>query len=234
MLKSLLDILFPPVCPLCEERLSADTPGFCRPCTSGFELERIKGPVCGVCGSPFRSTTGEDHPCGACLIERRPFKKALSAFMYNGTVLEAVHEFKYNDRVTLAPPLARLLIELAGSLKARPDIVIPVPLHKKRLKMRGFNQSLLISRLIARALHARLDYSTLKKTVETAPQVGLDRDSRRENVKGAFSVTDKTGLKGRRVLLVDDVYTTGSTIGECAKALKKTGAEVYALTLARA
>jgi ComF family protein len=113
------------------------------------------------------------------------------------------------------------------------DVVIPVPLHKQRLKERGFNQSLLLAREVARVFGLEVDYRSLKRIRPTRPQVDLKPDERKKNVKGAFDVKSPERVRGRRVLLVDDVFTTGATVSECARVLKKAGAEVYVLTLAR-
>jgi ComF family protein len=113
------------------------------------------------------------------------------------------------------------------------DAVIPVPLHKDRLKKRGFNQSLLLAREVARGFRIEVDYKSLKRTLPTRPQVDLKTDERRKNVRGAFEVKRAERVCGRRVVLVDDVFTTGATVRECSKVLKKAGARVYVLTLAR-
>jgi len=114
-------------------------------------------------------------------------------------------------------------------------LIIPVPLHRRRLKERGFNQSVILAREVARAHSIHLDFETLKRTIHTKPQTGLGRKQRSANVKGAFEVADRERVKGERVVLIDDVYTTGSTVRECARVLVKNGVEeVAVLTLARA
>jgi len=118
--------------------------------------------------------------------------------------------------------------------RIKPDVIIPVPLHVKRLKMRGFNQSLLLARGIRKRLGVRLDYTSLKRVAPTKPQAGLKSADRQANVSGAFTLSNPSVFKYTRVLLVDDVYTTGATAAECSRVLKKAGAEVYVVTLARA
>lgn len=232
MLKSLLDIIFPDVCPFCEEREQQGL--LCKPCNAELDSLRITGPICIVCGLPFASQAASDHTCGKCLKQPMPFVEARSVFKYSGNLREAIHSFKYSQRFILARPFGRMLSDSAASFSGKPDIAVPVPLHKKRLRTRGFNQSLLLARVISKSLSIGLDYLTLRRTRETAPQIELSTDERQKNVAGAFEVENPSAFKGRNVLLVDDVFTTGATVKECAKVLKKAGASVRVLTLARA
>lgn len=232
MLDSVLDVLFPPVCPLCEEDV---TDGFlCAPCSEAFSEDRIAEPFCRVCGAPFINSPGPSHTCAECLKTPPPFKQARSACTYGAGVDEAVRAFKYRGRSILSDALGGFMSGTAASFPERPDIIMPVPLYKKRLQARGFNQSLLLARVISKRLSVRLDYLSLRRTRHTAQQIGLKPDEREKNVAGAFEVSTGTDLRGKRVLLVDDVFTTGATIKECSKVLKKAGAGVYAVTLARA
>lgn len=163
-----------------------------------------------------------------------PFTLARSVYTYEGDILTAVHRFKYGGKIILARPLGQLLAEAAVGLDVRPDIIVPVPLHKRRLRTRGFNQSLLLANEVSRRVDAGLDYLNLRRVIPTKPQISLKAKARERNVAGAFRVEDPVMFKGKKVLLIDDVFTTGATIKACAKALKKAGAEVFALTLARA
>jgi ComF family protein len=150
--------------------------------------------------------------------------------------MTAIHDLKYAGRSHLARSLGPLLASYAASWLGRGDglLVMPVPLHPGRLRERGFNQSLLLARHVASRLEADLDYLSLRRIRFTQPQTRLTGDERKKNVRRAFGVNAKTGLKGRSVLLTDDVATTGSTLNECARALKKAGVkEVYCLVLAR-
>lgn len=235
MLGSLLDIIFPPVCPLCEQGLMDGI--LCADCRGNILSRKIKGPICAVCGIPFIAygDVPEMQPgrlCGRCITEKTPFKEARSAFAYEGAVLKAIHRFKYSGTVTLAGYLGRLASE-GTDFSARPDVVVPVPLHKKRLRKRGFNQSLLLAREVAKKFKADVDYLNLKRVRETDPQINLRIREREDNIKGAFVVKDCAAFRNKTVLLVDDVFTTGATIRECAKTLNGAGAEVYVLTLAR-
>lgn len=232
VLGELLDILFPPLCPLCEEALT-DGP-FCAGCLGSFQSKEISAPICRVCGVPFPKAASAGHTCGECITGDVPFTEARSAFYYDDFVANAIHRFKYRGDVILGGPLGRLALGHAGSFSSRPDLIIPVPLHKKRLQFRGFNQSLLLARELAGSLSIKLDYTNLKRVRLTVPQIELKAEERRKNVSGAFEVRRPEEIKGKKALLVDDVYTTGATIRECSKVLRKAGAEVFVLTIARA
>jgi ComF family protein len=230
MLKALVDIVFPPMCLLCGER--SPEKGFCRFCGGLVEKERINSPMCVICGEPFPSAKGVDHACGRCVEEPPFFTSARSAFVFEGKVLDAVHKLKYGGDTALAGPLAALLS--AVHLPEGLSMVVPVPLHTVRLRERGFNQSLLIARELSRTHGLPLVYDRLKRARDTGQQVGLKAAERKKNVSGAFTLDGGGFFKGRKVLLVDDVITTGATLNECAKMLKKAGAEVAAITVARA
>jgi len=163
---------------------------------------------------------------------------ARSAFTYDGPLLSAIHHFKYNNRTSLAPTLGRLAAKALRGINENYDKIIPIPLHKNRLKSRGFNQSLLLAREILRqeqklSKKPELDYLNLIRQKDTRSQIELKGKAREINVKGAFAVLNKDGFKGKKILLIDDVYTTGATIKECSRMLSDSGAEVFALTLAR-
>jgi ComF family protein len=230
MLKALVDIVFPPMCLLCGERSSKK--GFCDGCGGLVEKERISPPMCIVCGDPFPSSKGVDHACGRCVEEPPCFTSARSAFVYEGKVLDAIHKLKYCGNTSLAGPLAALVNP--AHLPQGLSMVVPVPLHPGRLRERGFNQSLLIARELSRIHALPLVYDRLKRARDTGQQVGLKAAERKKNVSGAFTLDDGGFCKGEKALLVDDVITTGATLNECAKVLKKAGAEVTAVTLARA
>ncbi|MEE8573773.1 MAG: ComF family protein [Thermodesulfobacteriota bacterium] len=230
MLASLLDILMPPLCPLCNSEERA--PDLCGTCLADIKI--ITPPACGVCGTPSISKEGVDYLCGECTAIKRPFVKARSAVYYSGSAIRAIRLFKYHGHFPLIPFLARLCKDMIGSEEGLSDfIVVPVPLHKKRLKERCYNQSLLIANEVAKMLSLKIDPAALIRTRLTTPQVELKGKERRENLRGAFEVTDPAAVKNKKILLVDDVYTTGSTITECSKVLKKAGAETHVLTLAR-
>jgi ComF family protein len=148
-----------------------------------------------------------------------------------------VQKFKYGRRVSLGKPLGQLLAQGCKEfLQECPvDMIIPVPLHPKRLRWRGFNQSILLARQVSRAYNIPLDPFVVYRSKETPPQTQLTEAERRKNMRGVFSLNPQKSIDGKRVLLVDDVYTSGATVNECSRCLRQGGAkEVYVLTLARA
>ena len=234
LLSNLIDIVYPPRCPICLGFIW-DTHPFCKICFLDFHM--IYSPLCPICGRPFLSQAGEDHPCEDCL-RRKPFYKAAAApYLYEGALMTAIHQYKYGPKSFLASSLGPLLAHFAESwVKSSCRLLaMPVPLHLKRLRERGFNQSLLLARHVAGRLHSELDFLSLRRVRYTLPQTGLGKDERRKNVRGAFQLKDPEIVKGKTVLLVDDVATTGNTLNECARVLKKAGCDkVFCLVLARA
>ena len=236
VLTGLVDVIFPPRCLTCGVILERRDPlPFCPACLSGIRI--IRSPLCPRCGVPFPLPEGDDHLCGDCLVTQRPYAVARAAGYYEETLLTAIHLFKYRGRTGIGEVLGRIMADFAGGIwdmKAF-SLLLPVPLHRKRLRERGFNQAAILARALAKRFSLPLDLMTLRREVPTAPQVGLGLEERRANVKGVFAVRKPQNIAGRRVLLVDDVFTTGSTLSECAAVLMQAGAEAVAvLTLARA
>lgn len=236
VLTGIADLVFPPRCAACDALLERHGPlPFCPSCSEGIRF--IRSPLCPHCGVPFPATEGEDHLCGDCLTTERPYAVARSVGRYEETLLTAIHRFKYRSRYGLGKTLGSLMADFAAEIwdmKAF-DLIVPVPLHKKRLKQRGFNQAVLLARSLSKRFAIPLDFTSLKRDLFTPPQVGLGREERSANVRGAFSVSHPERIAGRRILLVDDVYTTGSTLSECSRVLVRQKAEAVAvLTLARA
>ncbi len=237
--RSLLNIVFPPVCPLCQRR-SASARLICAPCEK--ELKRLCAKsVCQVCGHPFvkpmQDSAAFTHTCPACIKERPSFFAARSGFLYNGNLAGAIRRFKYHADTSLAKTLGELSVLSADSLDlSQTDLIVPVPLHKSRLRQRGFNQSLLLAKHLSKTFSIPVDYTSLTRIRNTRPQVKLKGRERRTNMKGAFLIATQTqAFKEKSVLLVDDVYTTGATTAECSITLTRAGAKkVRALTLARA
>lgn len=208
--------------------------GFCGPCWATVQL--FTGSTCSRCGRPFES--GPDHPCAACESRPPAYDRAVAAGPYEGILAQAITLFKYRRKTSLARPLGALL---TGRLAALPpmdiDLVVPIPLHPRRLREREFNQSLLLAQEVSRTDprgRLPLAYQAVARVGWAPPQVELSRSDRLTNVRGAFEVRDPSAIAERSVLLVDDVLTTGATAHECAKALRKAGAAaVYVLTVAR-
>jgi ComF family protein len=236
ILTGIADLIFPPLCITCGAVLKEHTPlPFCPPCTAG--IHAVHSPLCPRCGIPFPAADGEDHLCGECLTTERPYAVARAVGLYEETLLTAIHLFKYRGRIGIGEVLGKIMADFAGGQWDMTvfSLIIPVPLHRKRLRERGFNQSVILAREIAKRFSLPLDFMTLRRELFTAPQVGLGREERLANVRKAFVVGKPEKIAGRRILLVDDVTTTGSTLTECASVLMKAKAEAVAiLTLARA
>ena len=232
--RALLDLLFPPLCHICKAFIpEADDLFICAACLQ--KITYLVTPLCSICGTPFGTEGGLDHVCGACL-KHPPFQVCRSATLFAGPVQELIHRFKYGHRVHLSQPLglltSRALTPFAR--EAAPELIVPVPLHRKRLRQRGYNQSQLIGAVLAKQWRVPLEVGNLRRVRWTEPQTSLDAAERRGNVGGAFAVRDGRRLEGKRVLLVDDVYTTGSTIRACAEPLREAGvAALYVVTVAR-
>lgn len=236
MLKALLDIIFPPRCHNCKTFIpAAGALHLCSPCLE--ECALIGSPLCRKCGVPFLSGAGDDHLCGPCIDEPPPFITARAAAIFDGPVRELIHRLKYNGRFQHRRPLALLASQrLTPYVRDyAPDLLVPVPLHVKRLRQRGFNQAVLLGELLAREWRLPISRANLRRIRWTEPQINLSAAERITNVRGAFIVKNPGLIREKRILLVDDVYTTGSTAAECTRVLMKAGAEsVMVITIARA
>jgi ComF family protein len=193
--------------------------------------------VCPVCGR-FLESAGEEHPCGRCLEARPAFSLHRSCGAYAGTLKDVVLLFKYRRCAPLSGPLARFA---EAALASEPrvwegaDFLVPVPLHRARRRDRGFNQSRLLARELAKGRGTKVLGGALAKSRNAPPQAGLRAAERERNVVGAYVVRRPDRIRGRTLILVDDVTTTGATLRECARVLMQAGAkEVRAITLAQA
>lgn len=232
----LFDLLLPPRCHACRGPLSGGGPlHLCDDCRG--QLTPIDSPLCSCCGIPFATAGGSDHPCGDCLQHPPTYAAARAPFAYDGPVRDLIHRFKYQHQVRLRRPLAQLVAEGLSATVAdwQPDLLVPVPLHPKRLRERGFNQAILLGSYLAKVWRIPLARTALARIRWTVPQIELDHHARAANVRGAFAVADPAVVAGRRILLLDDVLTTGSTVAECSRMLQRTGAAaVYVVACARA
>ena len=219
------------------------SPFLCPACASGFLP--VESPRCSRCGMVFKSRQGEDHVCGECVDSPKRFQIARSAGIYKDTLMAVIHCFKYKGKTQLARPLGALLFTAFINFwdKMSMDLIVPVPLHVNKMRIRGFNPAFLLVKdwvRIAECLHVELpdipiDINALERRRWTEPQTGLGRKERLANIKNAFHIRNGSKITGKRILLVDDVYTTGATVNECTKVLLKGGAgHVDVLTLARA
>ncbi|MDY6988010.1 MAG: ComF family protein [Thermodesulfobacteriota bacterium] len=248
--KDLVEAILPPNCLICgafdrrqamaergeAEPLACLTDSyFCESCRGN--IAEIGSPFCSKCGLPFVSREGEDHTCSECLLERKYFRRARAFGVYEGSLMEAIHRFKYTKKTSLSQPLSALTKETFCQFWGPDavDLLIPVPLHIKRLRERGFNQAYLLIRRWAKVEEISCDPFALSRIRWTEPQTSLSRKERKKNMRRAFSVRQADKIGGQKILLIDDVYTTGSTANECARVLMEAGAEfVDVLTLARA
>lgn len=235
VLTDLSDVIFPPQCLGCNEIIhSFDGHIFCSDCSN--KIHYVTGSICQICGTTFPDSPAENHLCGDCLEKKPYFFHARAVFSYEDMIVHAIHQFKYKSNISVGEIMASFM-----AFFSFPDIdfadyalMIPVPLHVKRLRERGFNQSLILARALGKQKNIPVDFSLLKRNKFTLTQTGSTKKERRQNIKGAFEVSDKKIIAGRNIILVDDVYTTGATVNECAKTLMKAGAgKVSVLTLAR-
>ncbi len=231
----LFQFLLPPQCICCEKFLPEGQWGICANCLSGIHW--MEPPYCSVCGMPFISREVGTHLCGACLTQKKYFTKARALGFYEGSLQEAIHRWKYEGKTYLTPFLGKWMAEgLSRHWEVDLfDLLAPVPLHKQRLRERGFNQALLLVKELSRRTGIPYLKRVLRKRRSTIPQANLSGEEREKEVRGVFFVTAREKVKGKSILLVDDVYTTGATVRECSKALIAAGAErVDVFTLAHA
>jgi ComF family protein len=230
---AVLDFAVPLRCHGCGTIVSKKA-GFCPPCWS--KLPFLAGPACAQCALPFDVQVADGTRCGQCLAKPPPWSSAASLWLFDGAARDAVHALKYHDRTDLTQQLAQLLAR-AGERIISPDtVLVPVPLHRWRMAKRTFNQSALLATSLAAQCGGTANLLALERHRATAPQQGLDRTARAQNVKKAFRLNPRhaAALSGRIVVLIDDVYTTGATLEACAQVLLRGGAQdVRILTLAR-
>ena len=190
---------------------------------------------CQRCAESLETPSTWPMLCGRCLSHPPAYDRTYAPFIYQGVIRHWITTLKFGANYKNARLLGQLLAEHLHDTAEQPDCIIPIPLHPSRYRERGFNQAVILAREIARRFSIPLDFLTLKRLVFTAPQVNLGKDERSANVRGAFVVKNGEKIEGRKIILVDDVYTTGSTVKECTRALMMHGAaEVVVLTLARA
>jgi ComF family protein len=243
-LAELVSFVLPRLCCGCGERILEYSRVVCQPCMD--QVSALLEPICITCGCPDAKIL-EPGKCANCLPGKTWFRRARAVAPFSGIAQIVVFRLKYQSRAEYAEVLAKLML---GKLKPEPagdadassedekvayDIVVPVPLHSARERQRGFNQSALLGRIIAREQGLIFSPRALRRTRPTATQTRLKKRARRKNVEGAFKCKRPAEVAGKRVLLIDDVYTTGSTLNECARVLMEAGAEsVECLAFARA
>ena len=238
ILASGLALLYPQRCLGCKALIGPEE-SFCAACRQF--IQPIESPLCPHCGTPFVTSVGPDHLCSRCQVHPPTFRQARSWARYQSgettppPFSAAIQQFKYHRNLSIGKTLAALGARHFPLESGEYDLIVPVPLHLDRLRWRGFNQSLILAQAIGRAREITVNPFLLERTRPTVPQTQLSESERRANVRGAFAVTAPERVEGKRVLLVDDVYTSGATVEECAKALCRAGAKVVdVFTLARA
>ncbi|MFH1215196.1 MAG: ComF family protein [Pseudomonadota bacterium] len=229
--EALFDLCFPPFCLSCNESLEDSRVLFCEDCFG--KIKFINEPYCICCGRIYSS--GENHFCSHCLKKGWHFQRARAVVIYTETVSGAIHAFKFRGRKVALHTFQKMKEQsLCCRDLVEPDIIIPVPLHSRRLRKRGFNQALLLARLFFPAEKGKIKKNLLQRQRDTISQTGLDGMARRKNMRDAFVVCLPDQVRGKNIILVDDVFTTGTTVNECARVLMSAGAkQVDVLTLAR-
>ncbi len=233
-LRAVASLFYPALCAVCSEPIGYDD-YLCSACKG--KAPRIKPPFCATCSQPFDGAITEAFSCANCGQRDLHFVAAVAAYRSRGVVRKIMHDFKYGHQIHLRHPVAEWLIETLDDPRLRGrrfDLVIPVPLHPTRKRERGFNQAELLAQLLS-ARAGLVMNNALERIRYTTTQTAFDRAERMENLRDAFRLRKKAHVRGLRVLLIDDVLTTGSTLSECARVLKAAGAiSVHAATAARA
>lgn len=226
-------ILFPPVCAGCRRHVSR--PGtLCGQCWTGLRL--LEKPWCEVMGTPFAHDMGEGFLSAEAIANPPPFGRARAAASYAGVARKMVQGLKYSDQTDLAPWMAGWMLRAGAELVADADVIVPVPLHRRRFFWRRYNQSAELARALSRQSGLPFEPMAVVRIKVTRQQVGLGVREREDNVRGAFKVPAEAEIlvRGRKVLVIDDVYTTGATVSAVTRALKRGGASgVDVLTFAR-
>lgn len=225
-------LLYPHRCLVCRRGLP-DGGILCGDCDA--RLARLRPPFCAVCSQPFDGAITQTFTCATCGTRRYRFVHAISTRMNTGLARQVVHRFKYQRQFALRRVIAPWLVECLADPRMLPfDVIVPVPLHPTRLREREFNQALALAEPLARAAGRPLLSDALRRVRRTVSQTRFHRERRLENLRGAFRHHPGRAVAGRRVLLVDDVFTTGATVDECARVLLRAGAAtVQVATAAR-
>ncbi len=236
MLKRILELIFPEknICFICEDYGKDIEGNLCSICRENLVF--IKQRSCSICGRKLEVELDIENivKCRECIKRPHYYTKSVSPLSYEKDIKMAIYDFKYNDRQHMYKLFGRLMVEsiLENDLE-HVDIVVPVPLYKDREKKRGFNQAALLAKYISDQLRLKLDTKNLKRDSQTKAQNKLDRSQRKRNISGVFGLRNNCDFINKRVLLIDDIYTTGSTVDECSKLLLENGAsQVFVATLA--
>ncbi|MBU0506072.1 MAG: ComF family protein [bacterium] len=225
----MLNLFFPKYCVCCH----AIGDPLCSECRQ--KIHFIEKAFCPICGTPFLS--GQSRPCGACTTKPPFYDRHFALFVFDSFSKKIIHDLKYHagfwTKHVFQPLYREAYLELLNKELNNIDYIIPIPLHKTKLAKRGYNQSLFLAKTWQKILKKKLLVNTLMRCANTPSQTGLSRLERTKNLKGAFLTNGAVCFENKNVLLVDDVHTTGATLNEASKTLKKAGAHmVFASTLA--
>lgn len=215
--------LFPPICLGCQTQV-AEPGALCGACWANLRL--IDKPYCPVMGTPFREDPGDGFLSAEAIANPPPFARLRSAAIHTGLARRMVGDLKYRDRTDLAPWMARWMLRAGSELAGQADLIVAVPLHRRRFLQRRYNQSAELARTIAALANLAFMPDLVRRVRPTRQQVCLHAKQRQDNVRGAFRVDAKAKAKlaGKRVLLIDDVYTTGATVSAVSRILLRNGA----------
>ncbi|WP_441969208.1 ComF family protein [Microvirga sp. 2MCAF38] len=231
--RAALGLLYPPTCIACHAA-TGEPHSLCAACWSGIRF--IERPYCERLGTPFAVDLGTPLLSPAAIADPPVFARARAVAQYDGTASALIHRLKYADRPELARALGTMMTRAGAELLRETDVIVPVPLHRWRLWQRRFNQAMALANVVARQNDIPCNPSLLARVKHTRQQVGLTKTQRQENLQGAFRVPEEArpAVKGKRILLIDDVLTTGSTANAASRALLKAGAaQVDILAFAR-
>jgi len=237
IIHKIIDFIFPPQCYICKEMLHGEN-GLCFKCIS--KINFITNPKCYYCGRPFEFKLSQNEKskhllCAKCLTKKPKFDRCISAVRYDNISKKLILPFKHNDKTQLANLMGKIMFNTGKELLKETDIIIPIPIHFTRLLKRKYNQASLIGNIISKLSKKEIQHNNLVRIVATKSQGHLNQEQRKQNIHNAFTVRNPKNIKGKTILLIDDVYTTGVTANECAKTLKKHGAKkVFVLTFAHA
>lgn len=220
-----IDLFYPRSCVACEDPVDGESRYrfICAPCSRRLTIARL--PACKTCGFPFFGPVECERTCPHCVELSPLFNEARTGVLMKGPARQLVHELKYRGRVHLLEDIGRIFMQAEGLLEfSRNAVLVPVPLHPRKRRERGFNQSLLIAERLVALGSGLTVVEAIERVKDTESQTRFDRKRRQRNLKNAFAIREKCGLNPQlRVLLVDDVFTTGSTLNACAAVLRRAG-----------
>lgn len=226
MFKKILKLIYPNTCGFCDKILEN---GFI--CDECQKLILPVGNTCDICGREIENISNR---CLNCLHKKAYYSKLIYIYKYKDIIRKKIIAFKFNNKTYLCRCFAENIVRKLVKLEEKFDIIIPVPIHWKRLRKRGYNQSYLVAKEVSKKLKVNLENKVLMKKKNTAPQSSLKRKERKSNTSSAYSVQKKEKIIGKKILLIDDIFTTGATVNECSKELKYAGAkEIIVVTIAR-